>query len=105
MPISHDHEADAFHAFEQAGWESNVAAYDAAFARLTSQAIGPLLETVWVRDGTRLLMTNADGRGAVWDVDPESWLRRACTIAHRTLTNEEWQSFLPGRPYEPACAE
>jgi len=57
------------------------------------------------RDGRRLLMTNADGRGAVWDVDPESWLRRACTLANRTLTKEEWESFLPGRSYAPACTD
>jgi WD40 repeat protein len=54
-------------------------------------------------DGRRLLMTNGDGRGAVWDIDPESWLQRACAIANRTLTREEWEEFLPGRPYEPAC--
>lgn len=55
-------------------------------------------------DGRRLLMTNGNGQGAVWDIDPESWMRRACTLAHRTLTREEWEEFLPGRPYEPACA-
>ena len=55
-------------------------------------------------DGRRLLMTHGDGKGAVWDVDPESWARRACTLANRTLTREEWEEFLPGRPYEPACA-
>jgi serine/threonine protein kinase/WD40 repeat protein len=55
-------------------------------------------------DGKRLLMTVQDGRGLVWDVDPESWKRRACDIANRTLTQEEWDQFLPGRPYEPACA-
>ena len=55
-------------------------------------------------DGRRLLLTHADGRGAVWDVDPESWARRACALANRTLTPEEWEEFLPGRPYEPACA-
>ena len=55
MAISHENDADAFHAFERTGWESNVAAYDAAFARLTRQAIGPLLEAVSVRNGTRLL--------------------------------------------------
>jgi WD40 repeat protein/tRNA A-37 threonylcarbamoyl transferase component Bud32 len=55
-------------------------------------------------DGRRLLTTNGDGTGAVWDVDPKSWARRACAIANRTLTREEWERFLPGRPYEPACA-
>ena len=56
-------------------------------------------------DGRRLLETHGNGRGAVWDVDPASWARRACTLANRTLTREEWTKFLPGRPYEPACAE
>ena len=55
-------------------------------------------------DGRRLLVTHGDGRGAVLDVDPTVWARRACTLAGRTLTRAEWAEFLPGRPYEPACA-
>jgi WD40 repeat protein len=55
-------------------------------------------------DGHKLLMTAADGRGVLWDVDPESWARRACALANRALTPEEWEEFLPGRSYEPACA-
>jgi WD40 repeat protein/serine/threonine protein kinase len=54
-------------------------------------------------DGRHLLETHGNGQGAVWDVDPESWERRACALANRTLTSEEWEEFLPGRPYEPAC--
>ena len=55
-------------------------------------------------DGHHLLMTASNGQGAVWDIDPESWKRRVCALANRTLTREEWEQFLPGRPYEPACA-
>ena len=55
-------------------------------------------------DGRRLLVTHGDGKGAVLDVDPTVWARRACTLAGRTLTRAEWAEFLPGRPYEPACA-
>jgi WD40 repeat protein/tRNA A-37 threonylcarbamoyl transferase component Bud32 len=55
-------------------------------------------------DGRNLLTTAANGQGAVWDIDPESWKQRACDLANRTLTREEWEEFLPGRPYEPACA-
>ena len=55
-------------------------------------------------DGRRLLITSADGKGAVWDVDPQSWATRACALAHRTLTRDEWERFLPGRRYDPACA-
>jgi WD40 repeat protein/tRNA A-37 threonylcarbamoyl transferase component Bud32 len=55
-------------------------------------------------DGRQLLLTLANGEGAVFDVDPESWARRACALANRALTREEWERFLPGRSYEPACA-
>jgi WD40 repeat protein len=54
-------------------------------------------------DGRSLLQTHGSGEGAVWDIDPESWARRACALANRTLTQEEWKEFLPGRPYKPAC--
>jgi WD40 repeat protein len=54
-------------------------------------------------DSRRLLVTTGDGQGAVWDVDPSSWAARACVLANRTMTREEWREFLPGRAYEPAC--
>jgi WD40 repeat protein len=54
-------------------------------------------------DGRYMLQTHGSGEGAVWDIDPESWARRACALANRSLTRDEWETFLPGRPYEPAC--
>ena len=89
------------------GFEPVASLWDVA----TGVRIGPTLTAGSRRaeidlspDGRRLLLTHADGRGAIWDVDPESWARRACALANRTLTFEEWEEFLPGRPYEPACA-
>jgi WD40 repeat protein/tRNA A-37 threonylcarbamoyl transferase component Bud32 len=78
----------------------------------TGEQLGPRLGGVGSReatidlssDGRRLLMTHGDGKGAIWEVDPKSWARRACMLANRTLTREEWEEFVPGRPYEPACA-
>jgi WD40 repeat protein len=55
-------------------------------------------------DGRSLLITSANGQGAVWDIDPDVWATRACALANRTLSREEWEQFLSGRPYEPACA-
>jgi hypothetical protein len=52
---------------------------------------------------SRLLMTMGDGRGIIWNIDPEFWKRRAGTVAGRALTKAEWNESLPGRPYEPAC--
>ena len=77
----------------------------------TATQIGPRLSTGkraalidLSPDGRRLLVTAANGEGAIWDIDPDSWARRACALANRTLTRGEWERFLPGRPYEPACA-
>jgi len=86
--------------------------YAALWDVATGERLGPRLGGVGSReatidlssDGRRLLMTHGDGKGAIWDVDPDSWAQRACTLANRTLTPEEWEEFLPGRPYEPACA-
>ena len=46
---------DAFRDFEHAGWTSNVSEYEAAFTRLTRQAVAPLLDAVNLRHGARLL--------------------------------------------------
>jgi WD40 repeat protein len=88
------------------GWEPVASLWDVA----TGARIGPTLSAGNGRaeidlspDGLWLLLTHADGRGAVYDIDPESWAQRACTLANRTLTPEEWEEFLPGRPYDPAC--
>jgi len=70
--------------------------------RLTAGGRGTMVD--FSPDGRRLLEVHANGEGAVWDVDPDSWKRRACAVANRTLSREEWAEFLPGRPYKPACA-
>ena len=89
------------------GFEPGASLWDVA----TGTQIGPSLDRRapaamidLSSDGRRLLMTAANGEGAIWDIDPDSWARRACALANRTLTREEWERFLPGRPYEPACA-
>jgi WD40 repeat protein len=88
------------------GFEPVASLWDVA----TGTQIGPQLSAGDRRtmidfsaDGRRLLETHANGRGAIWDVDPGSWARRACALANRTLTRDEWEKFLPGRPYAPAC--
>jgi hypothetical protein len=44
------------------------------------------------------------GRGIRWEFDPAAWAQRACDVAGRTLTQDEWNRFLPGLPYDPACS-
>jgi WD40 repeat protein len=53
--------------------------------------------------GRRLLAISGQGRITRWDVDPESWKRRACDVAGRNLTREEWRDFVGDRPYHATC--
>jgi SAM-dependent methyltransferase len=48
-------DSSAFRDLEKSGWESAVGEYDDAFARLTAQSIGPLLDALEVAQGTHLL--------------------------------------------------
>jgi ubiquinone/menaquinone biosynthesis C-methylase UbiE len=52
MPEPH---SSAFRDLEKSGWENAVADYDEAFARLTAQSIGPLLDAVRAAPGAHLL--------------------------------------------------
>ena len=59
---------------------------------------------MFTRGGTHIAAVYESGQGFSWDVRPSSWARRACAVAGRPLTREEWNDALPGHSYEPACA-
>jgi len=54
--------------------------------------------------GGMLASTSLDGTVVLWDVDPAHWRARACAVAGRDLTRQEWAEFLPGRPYRAVCS-
>jgi WD40 repeat protein len=56
-------------------------------------------------DGRRLLAFafSSPARITVWNVDPESWKRRACSIAGRNLSRDEWRDFVGDSPYHATC--
>ena len=35
----------------------------------------------------------------LWDLDLESWQRRAGQIANRNFTRKEWRDYFPETPY------
>jgi hypothetical protein len=54
-------------------------------------------------DGKQVIAVFDSGTGVVWNVDPATWARPACRIAHRNLTKDEWRAFLPERHYRRVC--
>ena len=56
--------------------------------------------------GMRFLASGGgDNSVVLWDIDPVSWRKRACGIANRNLTCDEWRESLGERPYRPACPQ
>lgn len=51
-----------------------------------------------------LLATGSEDRTAnVWDMGVASWQRHLYDLAGRNLTRQEWDEFLPERPYQKTC--
>jgi hypothetical protein len=45
----------------------------------------------------------SDGTVLIWDIDFNSWKTEACQRAGRSLTQDEWNKYLTGTPYQPTC--
>jgi WD40 repeat protein len=73
------------------------------FPGVGSQDDDNTLAAAFTSDGRKLFIVRETGEAWVWDVDPASWEQRACQIAGRSLTQAEWQLYLPDRPYHATC--
>jgi len=79
----------------------------------TRQPVGPPLtgqtrvvySLAFSGDGRTLASGDNDGQIILWDVDTRSWQARACRIANRNLTPEEWATYLGSEPYRKTCPE
>jgi WD40 repeat protein len=54
-------------------------------------------------DPSTLVIAGADGSVRTWDLRVETWLAKACQMAGRGLTQEEWRTYLPDRAYRDPC--
>lgn len=56
-------------------------------------------------DGNGLVSGGRDGRIVLWDTTLTDWRARACSLANRNLTQDEWDRFFPGQPYRDTCGD
>jgi WD40 repeat protein len=56
-------------------------------------------------DERTVTLEQADGMMQAVVAEPGVWLERACEVAGRILTEQEWAELLGARPYAPACLE
>jgi WD40 repeat protein len=54
-------------------------------------------------DGSAFAIGSDDRVVTVWPFGLDAWRERACAIANRELTPEEWQFFVPDQPYRSIC--
>jgi WD40 repeat protein len=64
---------------------------------VTSVALSP--------DGKLLASVSADGSVILWDIDPQSWLKKSCQRVGRNLTREEWNKYFPTEDYRQTCKQ
>jgi WD40 repeat protein len=57
------------------------------------------------KDGRILLSGDSSGNVLQWDVDPDSWAVRNCSLAERNLTQAEWQQLISDQPYHITCEQ
>jgi WD40 repeat protein len=70
---------------------------------LPGPVAGRSVAAAFTPDGRGVVVVSDTGDGWIWDVDLSDWLARACAVAGRSFTPEEWQHFLPDRPYHATC--
>lgn len=92
------------------GTDAKTLLYTVATGRHVGAAVG-LDINLWqysrFLSGTTTLASLGTDDGSIrhFELDPAAWLRRACALAGREMTNEEWQAMVPDQAFRPVCGE
>jgi WD40 repeat protein len=83
-------------------WDGRTGQYQASLPLPTRTGT---FSIVYQPDSTGLVIASTDGRTWTVDTRTNEWVDRACAIAGRNLSIEEWQQFFADRPYENTCPQ
>jgi WD40 repeat protein len=54
-------------------------------------------------DGEKLAALSSGQRVDLWNLNPDRAVRSICTSQGDLITPEEWNKYVPGKPYQPPC--
>jgi WD40 repeat protein len=92
-----------------ASLDGTVILYDVASRQPIGDPLDPgygiAADMSYTPDGRTLATGYGQGQIILWDINPDSWQQRACNLASRNLTRDEWRQYLGTRPYRKTCAQ
>jgi WD40 repeat protein len=90
-----------------AGGDSAIHLWDLSEARLHETALqgheNTILSLTFTADSKSLISGGTDGQIIWWDLDEASWSYRACQMANRKLTKQEWSDYVGQGARESVC--
>ncbi|MGH8930080.1 MAG: hypothetical protein ACRDZO_05435, partial [Egibacteraceae bacterium] len=95
-------------AIASASADQTVRLWDTATGQQVGQPLTGHTDWVWgvafSPDGTTIASASADHTVRLWPVTLNGWIRHACTLANRNLTQTEWDQYVGReRPYVRTC--
>lgn len=87
-------------------WDiSNPNAKPVLRAILEWHAAPIMRQALYFSSDGRSLVSASSQEVVLWNLDPQFWLEKACKIAGRNFTQDEWAQYLPGQKYRATCPD
>ena len=86
--------------------DGTVADWDTDLHVLNRPLIRTSIETEEMKvagDGAKTFLASTRAVAAVLVLDQREWIDTACEVANRTLSLDEWRTYMNSVPYQPAC--
>jgi len=66
--------------------------------------IDKVYSVAFAKNGNTLASASNDETIRLWNLNVDYAVKRVCAIARNDLTPQQWQAYIPQRPFQPPCA-